>query len=74
MMIQPGFAPAPLAAPAVLAAMAFPLSSDTDHVSPYLRRPLRPPAAVERARSARASLQPAPHRDHPPGKSERRGK
>lgn len=73
MMIQPGFAPAPLAAPAVLAGMAFPMSSDTDYVSPYLRRPLRPLDEVERARKARESRRPAPQRDQDDGKSERRG-
>ncbi|MBL8707434.1 MAG: hypothetical protein JNM30_21470 [Rhodospirillales bacterium] len=57
---------------ASLAAAVFPMSSDTDYVSPYLRRPLRPLDEVERARKARDSRRPAPQGDQDEGKSERR--
>ncbi len=70
MLTHVGFSPAPFAA--TLAATAFPMSSDTDYVSPYLRRPLRPLDEVERTRKARESRRPAPQRDQDEGKSERR--
>lgn len=67
---SPGACAAPLAA-ASLAAAAFPMSSDTDYVSPYLRRPLRPLDEVERAREAQEKRQPAPQRKKDEGKAER---
>lgn len=45
------------------AAALFPMSSDTDYVSPYLRRPLRPLDEVERARKTRESRQKPQQRD-----------
>ena len=69
MLSHVGFSPAPIAGP--LATMVFPMSSDTDYVSPYLRRPLRPLDEVERARKARESSRPAPQRDRDEGKPER---
>jgi len=75
MLTHVGFSPAPAIAPivaATFAATAFPMSSDTDYVSPYLRRPLRPLDEVERARKARESHRPLPQRDQDQGKAERR--
>jgi hypothetical protein len=74
MLSHVGFSPAAFAATlaaATLAATAFPMSSDTDYVSPYLRRPLRPLDEVERTRKARESRRPAPQRDQDEGKAER---
>lgn len=75
MLTHVGFSPAPFAAPlaaASLAATALPMSSDTDYVSPYLRRPLRPLDEVERTRKTQEERRPAPQRDRDEGKSERR--
>lgn len=74
MLSHVGFSPAPFTAPlaaATLATVAFPMSSDTDYVSPYLRRPLRPLDEVERARKARESRRQAPQRDQDETKAER---
>jgi hypothetical protein len=71
MLTHVGFSPAPFAA--TFAATAFPMSSDTDYVSPYLRRPLRPLDEVERARNTQENRRQAPQRDQDEGKPERRG-
>ena len=70
MLCHVALSSAPLAA--TVAAATFPLSSGTDYVSPYLRRPLRPLDEVERARKARESRRPAPQRDQDEGKAEGR--